>query len=346
MKGFCTHELNIVHKMWKSISCLPEVASAAMSRISFSPHRWRIFLAGPLMLPLVTFLAHEPATGAESQLPLFRHVDVSLAKLRGQVPERLRFLLADDFPPFTYRNRQGAITGYAVAVAQSICRRARIRCQFIVRPFDQLPGELLANRGDVVLSGIRPVPAHWKRLDFTRPFFKSAGRFAVRREAELRQATHAALVGRRVVVARGSVHAGWLQESMPGVRIVLKRDFQSAAAALREGKADALFADWLQVAFFVNGTQAENCCRVLPGIFVDRAFAWNHLSMAIRPGERGLRDFLDRQMDMLQEDGELRILARRFLPLQVGAPEPAQEAVTESGKTGSAGGNDKLTEKP
>ncbi len=334
--------------MWKSILYVPEVASSDCRSAGLTGGIWRgigRFLPVLSILlffqPFLFFLVPPPAH-ARSRLPLFRHVDVSLGKLRGQAPERLRFLLADDFPPFTYRNRQGAITGYAVAVAQAICRRARIRCQFIIRPFDRLAADLLSNRGDVVLSGLRPLPANWKRLDFTRPYFKAVGRFAVRREARMHHATHATLVGRRVAVAKGSLHALWLRRNMAGVRVVQKPDFATAAAALRENKVDALFGDWLQMAFFVNGTRANGCCRVLPELFIDRAFAWNHLSMAIRPGERGLRDFLDRQLDMLQEDGELRILARRFLPLQGG---DAPSAPRDTGGGAGLAGNEKKSEK-
>ncbi len=290
-----------------------------------------------IALALFPALAHAQSAGAEGRLPLFRHIDVSLGKLRGRGPERLRFLLSDDFPPFTYRNRQGAITGYAVAVAQAICRQAHLRCQFVVRPFSQLASELLANRGDVIISGIRPTPDNWKKLDFTRPIFKAAGRFATHRESAMRQAGHGSLVGRRVAVAKGSVHAHWLRQNMVGVRVVLKRDFAAATAALKERKVDALFGDWLQVAFFVAGEQAGSCCRTLPGLFVDRAFAWNHLSMALRPGERDLRNFLDRQLDMLQEDGELRIIARRFLPLHLDVPASPKQATTGDKKTISAG---------
>ena len=227
-----------------------------------------------LILPHLLLPLAARAGSGEERLPLFRHVDISLGKLREQAPRQLHFLLTEDFPPFAYRNRQGAITGYAVAVAQAICRRARIRCQFIVRPHERLVPDLLAHRGDVIISGVRPVAANWRKLDFTRPFYKAAGRFATFRSSRLRSATHAALVGRRVAVAKDTVHAAWLRANMVGVQVVLKPDFAAAAAALRQRKVDALFGDWLQLAFFVAGEQAEGCCRLLPGIFVHRAFAW------------------------------------------------------------------------
>jgi len=79
----------------------------------------------------------------------------------------------------------------------------------------------------------------------------------------------------------------------------------------------------------------------LPEEFADRMFAWNHLSMAVRAGDRQLRDFLDRYLDRLQEDGELRILARQFLPLMPQAAPPGGKPVQEAATTGSGGSTGK-----
>ena len=255
------------------------------------------------------------APAAGSRLPLFRQLDASLQKVRPPAGGQIRFLVADDFPPFAYRNRNGALTGYAVAVAQAVCRRARVRCQFIVRQQEALTDALRQGQGDVIISGVRPLAANWRKLDFTRPYFMALGRFAVRRDAKLAAASREALTGRRIAVAKGSVHALWLARHMDNARLLLARDFTEAAEHLRQGRVDAVFADWLQLAFWLQGEQAQGCCRALPQLFASRMFAYNHLGMAVPAGRQDLRDFLDRQLDRLQEDGELRILARQFLPL-------------------------------
>ena len=283
---------------------------------------WKTARLAPALLLALLPCVHEAATARAadaSQLPLFRHIDAALVKAHPPKPVQIRFLLSDDLPPFAYRNRNGALTGFSVAVAQAICRQARVRCQFIVRPFDQLVDNLLQERGDVILGGVRPTAPMWEKLDFTRPYYKALGRFAVARGVKTKQVSLQSLAGRRVVVVKGSVHALWLARYMGSVRVVLKPDFASAAQELREGRADALFGDWLQLAFWVRSKNAGNCCRLLGKLIVAPTFSYNDLSMALPPLARSLRDFLDRQLDLLQEDGELRILAKQFLPLSGGA---------------------------
>lgn len=277
---------------------------------------WRVLLAAGFLL--FQPLSLKAQQGKE--VPVFRHLDATLAKAIRLRVESLRMLVPENLPPFAFRNRRGALTGYAVAVAQAVCRRGRVRCRFVARPAEELAKALQSGQGDVIVAGPRPLPESWRSLDFTRPYFRALGRFAVRRDAKIRQVDFATLTGRRIAVVRGTVHALWLQRHLAKARISPQPDFAQAAAALKTGRADILFADWMQLAFWLPGKAAEGCCRPLTGIINDRLFAFNHLSMAVRGGRRGLRDFLDRQLDLLQEDGELRILARRFLPLSVSVP--------------------------
>ena len=275
-------------------------------------------------------------TGAVAQerdsVPIFRHLDSSLAKTVHARLDSLRLLVPEDLPPFVFRNRRGALTGFAVAVAQAVCRRGRMRCRFVVRPVEQLVQALLNGQGDVIVVGPRPLPRAWRRMDFTRPYFRALGRFAVRKDAKIRRADFTALTGRRIAVVKGTLHAAWLKRHVTGARISLQPDFIHAAAALKEGRADVLFADWLQLAFWLPSTAADGCCRALNGVINDRTFAYNDVSMAVRAGQRELRDVLDRQLDLLQEDGELRILARRFLPLTPRQAQPRTMAEKQAPK--------------
>lgn len=241
-------------------------------------------------------------------------------------PVSLTFLLPDDYPPFSYRDRNGALAGLAVAVGKALCSEARVHCRFVVRPFAQLSLALEAGEGDVVLSGLRPVPRHFARFDFTRPYLKALGRFTVRRKAAIAVPSGSALTGRRVGVVKNTVHDRWLIRNLPAARIHRLHDFAAAADALRTGKVDALFGDWLQLAFWIRGRNAGGCCRMLPGWFPDRVFGYNHHAMAVRRGRRDLMNFLDKVLDEMQANGRLARIIRRHLPVKAAVPSPARAA--------------------
>ena len=270
-------------------------------------------------------------------LPAMRHVDAELARMTVEKPKQITFLLPEDFPPFSYRDRNGALAGLAVAVGKALCSEAKVACAFRVRPFGQLAAALEAGEGDVVLAGLRPVPRHFARFDFTRPYLKALGRFAVRREAAIALPTGLALAGRRVGVVKGTVHDAWLTAALPRARIHRLHDLKAAQGALKAGKVDALFGDWLQLAFWVRGAAAEGCCRLLPGWFGGRMFGYNHHAMAVKRGRRALRDFLDKVLDEMQANGRLEKLIRRHLPVRPALMAPrAEKAGAPAGRAQTA----------
>jgi len=68
-------------------------------------------------------------------VPLFRHIDPTKKDPDFKAYQVIRFSVTDDFPPFSYRTGNGALTGFNIAVANAMCRILRIECLFSVKPF-------------------------------------------------------------------------------------------------------------------------------------------------------------------------------------------------------------------
>ncbi len=276
-------------------------------------------LAGRALAGLVALAAALPlrdgaALAAGGGLPLFRHVDAALAAMTLKKVPKVRFLVSPDFPPFAYRAANGALTGFSVAAAQSLCHKARMKCRFVIHPWEGLKKALADGEGDAILTGLRMSGENFATLDFTRPYLKALGAFACRRETPISAANARALAGKRIGVVRGTVHAAWLRRNFGRATILEYDDFATAAEALRTARVNVLFGDWLQLSFWAAGAASRGCCALLPGWFPARDFAANDLAIAVRRGDDALRNMLDRNLDALQQDGALSALARRFLP--------------------------------
>ena len=290
------------------------------TRIFFSARRafalWRKILSVPLLGAFLLWPAHAGAgEGASDAIPGFRHVDAALASMTLKHVSSIRFLLSADFPPFVYRTSSGALTGYSVAVAQSLCREARIDCAFAVVPPGKLTTALQNGQGEAILYGLRMDTQAFRTMDFTRPYMKALGVFAYRKQTPITSPDARALAGRRIGVVKNTIHARWLSQNYTNSRIKLLDSFKAAAEALRTAKTDVLFGDWLQLSFWTAGSASKDCCRLLPGWFPARAFAWNDLAIAVKRGDDPMRNTLDRYLDNMQKDGRLTAIARRFLPV-------------------------------
>ncbi len=276
------------------IACL---AALSLACISFPAAR-----AEPRLLP------------PGQRLPHVRHVDASLATMTLKRFSTLRLLAATDLPPLSWRMPSGGLRGYAVAVARALCAEARVRCTFRPLPWKRLAAALDKGEGDAIIAGPRMTPDAFSRMDFTRPYLKALGVFAARRSAALSGVDARALAGRRIAVVGRTVHEAWLRRAYGRSRIQAYADFAAATQALRAGKAELLFGDWLQVEFWTLGKASGHCCAVRPGWFAARDFAYNSIAMAVRRGNVPLRHFLDRYLDELEAGGQLGILVRRHLP--------------------------------
>ncbi len=258
----------------------------------------------------------EQENQAESEAYVdFRHIEPEPPKIDLNAVGPIRFLTDSSFPPYSYKNADGALTGFNVALADAMCKDLRLRCEFIVKPWEELLASLAQGEGNAILSGVRITPASFNTLDFTRPFLRSFGKFVVRSGTALKQPSVRALAGKRIGVAEASSHEAFLKAFFPRSRILPSKDVAAAREALRLGKIDALFEDSVKAMFWIVGQDAQNCCRFLGGGFRDRIYLDVALSIAVKRDNTVLRDVLDHGLDRLQTSGQFIRIYRKFFPL-------------------------------
>eukprot|EP01036_Dinobryon_divergens_P012434 gene12433-biopygen11049 len=64
---------------------------------------------------------------------------------------QIRFLTADDFPPFNFAGPDGMPMGFNIDLARAICEELALACTIQARRFDTLVDALIATDGDAVI---------------------------------------------------------------------------------------------------------------------------------------------------------------------------------------------------
>ncbi len=250
-------------------------------------------------------------------VPLFRHVEPEPPTVDLNSIKLVRFLTDKSFPPFSYTDANGSLTGLNVAIADAICNDLRIRCEFVVKPWNELKSALESDKGDAILSGVRMNEESFETLDFTRPYFRSLGRFVVRAENPLKKPEQQALAGRRVGVLARSTHSAFLRKHFRRSKILPFEKSSEAQEALRTGSIDAVFGDAVQLMFWLHSDRSKRCCRMVEGAFQDRSYLDAPLAIAVKRGNHQLRDVLDHGLDRLQTSGQFTRIYRNFFPQSV-----------------------------
>ena len=272
------------------------------------------------VLALLLAVAWAPAVQAQSAgapyaVPRFRHVD-PLAK----PPDltnlgTIRLLADEDFPPFSYRDSSGALTGFSIAMANAVCDELKITCQFSAKPYDALLPALRAGEADALIVGMRLTPPLLESLDATRPYYRSLGRFAVKQESTLALAHQRALEGARLGAVAATVHEAYLKAHFKNATLTAYPDMAAAGQALQSGEIDAFFADASALMFWTLAPASGNCCRLAEGAYVDTDSLSPGMSFLVKRQDARHKAVLDHGLDRLESSGVQAVIFRRFFPV-------------------------------
>jgi len=227
----------------------------------------------------------------------------------------IRFLTETDYPPFNYTGPDGAPTGFNVELARMICEEIKVACTVQMRRFDTLIDALNGNQGDAVIASLAETAEMRKRVDFTEPYYRTPARFAARRDLDLKEITPQALEGRKVGVVAGTAHEAFLKTLFTEAEVHAYPNADEARAALKKGEVDLLFGDGVSLAFWLNGTDSENCCEFRGGPYLESRYFGEGVGIAVRKGDDLLRQAFDWALFRLWEKGRFTDLWLRYFPI-------------------------------
>jgi polar amino acid transport system substrate-binding protein len=229
----------------------------------------------------------------------------------------IRFLTEEDYPPFNFLGPDGQLTGFNVDLARAICAELKVTCTIQSRRWDNLLDALEQNRGDAVIASLAVTPALRQRFAFTMPYYRTPARFLERRDATPATAdlVPSSLAGKRVAVVTDTAHAAFLGTFFPTAHAVPVADPDLAKRALRRGDVDYVFGDGVHLALWLNGAEAEGCCRFAGGPFLDSRYFGEGAAIAVQPANTTLRAALDYALARLSISGTHSDLLLKYFPV-------------------------------
>jgi polar amino acid transport system substrate-binding protein len=227
----------------------------------------------------------------------------------------IRFLTETDYPPFNYAGADGAPAGFNVDLARMICEEIKVACTVQQRRYDTLLDTLASNGGDAVIASIAETPDMRRRVDFSDPYYRTPARFVSRRDVDIDDVRPEALEGKKVAVVAGTAHEAYLKALFTEAELHPYPTAEDARAALRRGEVDLLFGDGIALAFWLNGTDSNNCCEFRGGPYLESRFFGEGVGIAVRRGNDLLRQAFNWALFRLWEKGAFTDLWLRYFPI-------------------------------
>jgi polar amino acid transport system substrate-binding protein len=227
----------------------------------------------------------------------------------------IRFLTEVDYPPFNYAGPDGNPIGFNVDLARLLCEELKVACTIQMRRFDTLADAIAENRGDAGIASMAPTPDRRRKLDFTEPYYRSPARFVSLRDAPITAVTPEALRGKRIAVIGGTAHEAYVRTFFAESVIQPVASSEEGRRALRANEADLIFADAIQLAFWLNGEDSAACCVFRGGPFTESRYFGEGIGIAVRRGNDALRGALNWGLFRLWETGRYAELWMRYFPI-------------------------------
>ncbi|MFK7792110.1 MAG: transporter substrate-binding domain-containing protein [Devosiaceae bacterium] len=226
----------------------------------------------------------------------------------------LRFVVADDYPPFAFIDGAGRLAGMHIDLVRGVCAQLDLPCTLQARRFDQVLGAVDEDPTNLVLvAGLAVSDEMARQLTFSRPYYRFAGRFVARFSTASQDEDWMgeALVG----VVQNTAHAAFLRDVFSDVALELFPTQAALLRALRQGDVTHGFGDGVDLAFWLAGEQSGQCCNFVGGPFYARDYFGEGLAFAIPQGQPELVQALNAALARLENSGDLERIMLTAFPL-------------------------------
>jgi polar amino acid transport system substrate-binding protein len=227
----------------------------------------------------------------------------------------IHFLTETDYPPFNYAGPDGTPIGFNVDIARLICEEIKVPCTVQMRRFDTLVSALDKNEGDAVIASIAETAEMRLKVDFSDPYYRTPARFVSRKNFRIADVRPSTLEGKKIGVMRGTAHEAYLKLLFTGSEIHSFPNAQTALVALKNGEVDLFFSDGISLAFWLNGTDSNDCCMFQGGPYLESRYFGEGVGIAVRRGNDLLRQAINWALFRIWEKGRFTDLWLRYFPI-------------------------------
>ena len=198
------------------------------------------------------------------------------------------------YAPYNFLNDAGEVDGFEREVGDELCARADLTCEWVTNEWDSIIPNLTSGNYDTIIAGMSITDEREEVIDFTQNYFPPAA------SAYAAMSGDADLSGGVVAAQTSTIQAGYVAES--GATLLEFATYDETVAAVRNGEADAVFADKDALVPTVEESGGEM-------IFVgDDVPLGGGIGLGLRESDDELREKFDVAIQSMKDDGSLNEL--------------------------------------
>ncbi|WP_293913444.1 transporter substrate-binding domain-containing protein [Deinococcus sp.] len=216
------------------------------------------------------------------------------------------------YPPFTFKDAQGKLTGFDVDIATAIAAKLGLKPQFVLTEFSGIIAGLQASKYDVIVNQIGITAERQKAIGFSAPYAFSSPQIIVRKDNTAAYKTLADLKGKRVGAGLGSNFEQQLRAA-GGINVVTYPGAPEYLADLAAGRLDAAYNDRLLVGYLIK---SQNLPIKGAGVIGQP----ESVGIAFKKTNTTLKTAIDKALIQIKADGTYAKISRQWFGQDVSKP--------------------------
>ncbi|MEP1839185.1 MULTISPECIES: transporter substrate-binding domain-containing protein [Alphaproteobacteria] len=202
------------------------------------------------------------------------------------------------YPPYNFINDAGEVDGYEREIGDEMCKRAEVTCEWVTNEWDSIIPNLTSGNYDTIMAGMSITEERKEVISFTQNYIPPAY------SAYMALSADADLTGGVIAAQASTIQAGYVAET--GATLLEFATYDETVAAVRNGEADAVFADKDALVPAVEESGGE---LLFAGADVQLG---EGVGLGLRQSDTELKDKFDAAITSMKEDGTINAAIKKW----------------------------------
>ncbi|WP_299843520.1 transporter substrate-binding domain-containing protein [uncultured Roseovarius sp.] len=201
------------------------------------------------------------------------------------------------YPPWNFINDSGEVDGFERELGDELCKRAELTCEWVTNEWDSIIPNLVSGNYDVIIAGMSITDERDEVIDFTQNYTQPDPTLYMALSMDVD------VMGGVIAAQTGTIQAAHIAES--DATLVEFATPEETIAAVRNGEADAVFADG---SYLLPIADEDDTLMLLD----EKVLLGGGVGMGVRESDGELRAKFDAAIQSMKDDGSLNELITKW----------------------------------